>query len=74
MYFTNLKGIAFKYKFIDFGPEEYFAIMSGTIMLTPDIVESIMAMLSFDTPASMSFKIDTESVAANPILNTYNTY
>lgn len=40
-------------------------------MFTPDITESIIERSSFDTPASMSFKVDTLSVAAYPIFDKY---
>lgn len=38
-------------------------------MFTPDITESIIDMSSFDTPASMSFNVDTWPVAAYPIFD-----
>lgn len=53
-----------------FGPEVYFPMASGMTDFTTNIAVCIIIMLSFDTPASMSFKVDTLSVAANPIFNT----
>lgn len=49
----------------------YFPIKNGIIVFTPDITESIIDMSSFDTPASISFKVDTWSVAAYPIFEKY---
>lgn len=62
-------GKTFRYTLIGFGPEVYFAKMNGIIMFTADITVSIIDMSSFDIPASMSFKVDTLSVAAYPIFN-----
>lgn len=62
-------GIAVRYMFIVFGPEVYFAIISGKIIFTTNIIVCMTIILSFGTPASMSFKIDALSVAANPIFN-----
>lgn len=58
--------VAFKYRLIGFGPEVYLAITRGKIIFTTyiDIFKTIMS--SFGTPASISFKFDTPSDAANP--------
>lgn len=66
-----LMGVAFRYILNGFGPEVYFATTSGNIIFIANMTVCITIMLSFDTPASMSFKIDTLSVAANPILNKH---
>lgn len=39
------------------------------ITFTPDITVSTIDRCSFDTPASMSFKLDTWSVTAYPIFD-----
>lgn len=64
-----LMGVALRNMLIGFGPEVYLAMTSGIIIFTKNIIVCIIIMLSFETPASMSFKIDTLSVAANPIFN-----
>jgi len=67
-------GVAVRYTLIGFGPEVYFATTSGKIIFTTNMVVCITIMLSLGTPASMSFKIDTLSVAANPIFNNYTIH
>jgi len=62
-----LTKVAFKYRLIGFGPEVCFAIVRGNIIFATNIDVFIIIMSSFDTPASISFKGDTLSVAANPI-------
>lgn len=62
-------GIIFKYRLIGFGPEVYFPITNDIITFTPAITVSIIDRSSFDTPASMSFKVDTLSVTAYPIFD-----
>lgn len=47
----------------------YFPITNDMITFTPDITVSIIDRSSFDTPASMSFKVDTLSVTAYPIFD-----
>jgi hypothetical protein len=69
--FIYLMGVAFRYILNGFGPEVYFATTSGKIIFIANMAVCITIMLSLDTPASMSFKIDTLSVAANPILNKH---
>lgn len=71
IYFIIIKYIyfirvAFKYRLIGFGPEVCLAIMRGKIIFATYIDVFIIIMSSFDTPASISFKGDTLSVAANP--------
>lgn len=65
--FIYLIGVTFRYKLNGFGPEVYFAIINGIIIFTTYIAVLITIMSSFDTPASISFKVDILSVAANPI-------
>lgn len=64
-------GVAFRYMLNGFGPEVYFETTSGKIIFTPNMAVCIIIILSFGTPASMSFKIDTLSVAAYPILSKH---
>lgn len=70
VHFVYLGGINFKYRLIGFGPEVYCAKTTGMISFITDNVESTIVKSSFDTPASISFKVDTLSDAANPIFNT----
>lgn len=55
------------YALIGFVPEVYFDTTIGTINFTIYIDMVIIIISSLDTPASISFNFDTESVAANPI-------
>lgn len=62
-------AVALKYMLIGFGPVVYFDAMRGINIFTTDMDVLIIAMSSFETPASMSFKDVTLSVTQNPILN-----
>lgn len=62
-------GVKFRYTLIGFGPEVYFTAITGTIIFIAYIPVCIIIILSFGTPASMSFKITTLSVDAYPIFN-----
>lgn len=62
-------GVTFRNMLIGFGPDVYFTAITGIIILTAYIPVCMIIRLSFGTPASMSFKITTWSVDANPILN-----
>lgn len=62
-------AVAFKYILIGSGPVVYFDAMRGISIFTTDMDVMMIAMSSFDTPASMSFKDVTLSVTQNPILN-----
>lgn len=51
-------GTMFKHRLIDFEPVDNFAKKSSKIILRLFTVEFITTMFSFDTPASMSFKVE----------------
>jgi len=61
-------AVDFKYMFIGFGPEVYFAVTSGISILTTNIAVYMTVISSFDTPASTSSKYVTVSVTENPTL------
>lgn len=61
-------GVTLRYMLIGFGPEVYLTAITGVIICITYIPVCIIIMLSFGTPASMSFKVTTLSVA-NPIFN-----
>jgi len=48
----------------------YLVINIGIANFPTYITVVIIIMLSLDKPASINFKIDTDSVAMNPIYNT----
>lgn len=60
-------GAALRNMLIGFGPEVYFPTASGKIAFTTYMAVFIIIISSFDTPASISFRTDTLSVAAKPI-------
>lgn len=64
----------FTYRLIDFEPVDNFAKKISKIILRLLTVEFIITMSSFGIPASMSFKVETKSVVADPILNNKQTY
>lgn len=65
-------SIIFKTMHIGFGPEVCLAMTSGIIIFITYIAMFIIITLSFGMPASMSCKLVTLSVAANPIFNIHN--
>lgn len=48
----------------------YFVTKTGTMISIRSMNIAIIVMSSLDTPASISFRFDTASVAENPICNT----
>lgn len=57
---------------IGFVPEVYFDVINGIINFIKHIAVLMIAMSSFDTPASMSFKYVTFSVTENPTFNIHD--
>lgn len=63
-------GVRTRYKFIGLALEVYLVMMKGKKIFIRSTRIFIIVISFLDTPASINFKFDTASIAANPSCET----